>query len=239
MNTMANAVYAFQLNGTAAEAGLDATLFLPDHNALIVSDVHFEKGSAFARRGQMLPPYDTRENLRRLSLAISTRQPDLVVALGDSFHDATADHRMDAADIVTLQTLVRSVKNWIWIEGNHDPVPPPQFGGQMMHALALGGLHLQHEPTPGPVQGEIAGHLHPCAKLRGKGRSLRARCFATNGTRLVMPAFGAFTGGLNICDPAFVRCFDAVPDALVLGRGRVYPVAAQKCVADRRGLSGG
>jgi DNA ligase-associated metallophosphoesterase len=236
---MKKTAYAFELNGVGAEAGADGTLFLPEYNALIVSDVHFEKGSAYARRGQMLPPYDTRENLRRLSVAITTRQPDLVVALGDSFHDATADQRMDRDDIATLQVLVQSVKSWVWIEGNHDPAPPPQFGGQMMHTLALGPLQLRHEPTEALVLGEIAGHLHPCAKLRGQGRSLRARCFATDGSRLVMPAFGAFTGGLNICDPAFARCFETVPDALVMGRGRVYPVAGRKCVADRRAINVG
>jgi DNA ligase-associated metallophosphoesterase len=238
-NEITQAVHAFELNGVSAEAGADGALFLPGQNALIVSDVHFEKGSAYARRGQMLPPYDTRENLRRLSESITARQPDLVIALGDSFHDATADNRMDPDDVATLQALVRSVGDWVWIEGNHDPAPSPRFGGQVMHTLALAGLQLRHEPTEGPCPGEVAGHLHPCARLKGRGRSLRARCFATDGSRLIMPAFGAFTGGLNICDRAFARCFDGVPDALVMGRDRVYPVAGRKCVADRRGASAG
>ena len=189
--------HEFQLAGEAAIADPDGVLVLPGQRALIVSDLHFEKGSSFGMGGQMLPPYDTRTTLR-------------------------------------LTDLVDSVTHWVWIEGNHDPAPPPHFGGEVRQTLALGTLLLRHEPTEGPAPGEIAGHLHPCAKVRGKGRSVRARCFATDGTRLIMPAFGAYTGGLNVCDPAFARCFGQIPDALVMGRSRIYPVAARSCVPDGR-----
>lgn len=226
--------HEFQLAGEAAIADPDGVLVLPGQRALIVSDLHFEKGSSFGMGGQMLPPYDTRTTLRRLAAALTRHRPRTVIALGDSFHDRHADSRMDGADVERLTDLVDSVTRWVWIEGNHDPAPPPHFGGEVRQTLALGTLLLRHEPTEGPAPGEIAGHLHPCAKVRGKGRSVRARCFATDGTRLIMPAFGAYTGGLNVCDPAFARCFGQIPDALVMGRSRIYPVAARSCVPDGR-----
>jgi len=225
--------HAFSLAGARAIADPDGVLILPDSDTLIVSDLHFEKGSSFGMGGQMLPPYDTRTTLRRLADAISRHRPQSLIALGDSFHDRLADRRMDGADAERLADLVASVSRWVWIEGNHDPAPPPQFGGEVRHTLEINGLVLRHEPTEGAAPGEIAGHLHPCAKVRGQGRSVRARCFATDGQRLIMPAFGAYTGGLNICDPAFARCFGATPGALVMGRARVYPVAAKSCVPDR------
>lgn len=226
--------HEFFLCGEHSLADPDGVLVLPGHGVIIVSDLHFEKGSSYGMGGQMVPPYDTRTTLRRLAAAIARHRPRTVVALGDSFHDGLADRRMDGADAERLADLVSGVVRWVWVEGNHDPAPPPQFGGEVHHAIELGSLVLRHEPTEGPAAGEIAGHLHPCAKVRGKGRSVRARCFATDGARLIMPAFGAFTGGLNVCDPAFERCFGRAPDALVMGRSRVYPVSAKSCVPDRR-----
>lgn len=225
--------HAFRLNGVEALADPAGVLVLPGVSTLIVSDLHFEKGSAYAARGQLIPPYDTRSTLRRLAGRIAHHRPQRVVALGDSFHDLGADGRMDADDAAALQALVGSVANWVWIEGNHDPAPPPRFGGTILHALSIDALTLRHLPAEGAAPGEIAGHLHPCARVRGKGRAVRARCFATDGTRLVMPAFGAFTGGLNVCDAAYDRCFGARPDALIMGTETVYPVAAAKLIPDR------
>lgn len=226
-------LHDFRINDVAARADAAGILVLPASATLIVSDLHFEKGSAYAARGQLIPPYDTRSTLRRLGECIARHRPGRVIALGDSFHDLGADGRMDAEDAAGLQALVASVANWVWIEGNHDPAPPPRFGGTILHELKLDGLILRHLPAEQAAPGEIAGHLHPCAKVRGKGRAVRARCFATDGTRLVMPAFGAFTGGLNVCDAAFARCFGAIPDALMMGAGTVYPVSAAKLVPDR------
>ncbi|WP_339742722.1 ligase-associated DNA damage response endonuclease PdeM [uncultured Maricaulis sp.] len=226
-------LHDFQIQGMAARADVAGVLVLPDLATLIVSDLHFEKGSAYAARGQLIPPYDTRSTLRRLAECIARHQPQRVIALGDSFHDLGADGRMDAVDAGELQALVAAVEDWVWIEGNHDPAPPLRFGGTILHELALGALTLRHLPFEGLAPGEIAGHLHPCAKVRGKGRAVRARCFATDGTRLVMPAFGAFTGGLNVCDAAFGRCFGATPDALIMGQNAVYPVRAAKLIPDR------
>ena len=223
----------FRVLGTRVLADPDGVLVVPEAGLLVVSDLHFEKGSAFAAGGQMLPPYDTRTTLRRLGVAITRHRPQTVIALGDSFHDLRADQRMHGEDADTLAGLVRAMERWIWIEGNHDPAPPPQFGGEVLHEIELAGLVFRHEPTEGQAPGEVAGHLHPCAKVRRQGRSVRNRCFATDGTRLILPAFGAFTGGLNVCDDAFARCFGRTPDALVMGRERVWPVAGKVCVADR------
>lgn len=226
-------ILRFALNGEQALADPAGVLVLPAHGTLIVSDLHFEKGSSYAARGQMLPPYDTRETLLRLSEAIERHAPSRVIALGDSFHDMLADRRMDEGDAALLQDMVAAREEWVWIEGNHDPAPPPQFGGVVTDVLRLGDLVLRHEPRPGAVIGEIAGHLHPCAKVQARGRAVRRRCFATDGRRLVMPAFGAFTGGLNIRDEAFALCFGGTPDALVMGRDRVHAVSGRKCVPDR------
>jgi DNA ligase-associated metallophosphoesterase len=237
LSALNTATYAFQLNGVEMLADRAGCLVLVEERTLIVSDLHFEKGSAYAQRGQMLPPYDTRATLKALSDCMHTHQPKTLVALGDSFHDLGADGRMDAADAETLHVLMRRVEDWVWIEGNHDPVPPARFGGTVLETLTIGSSRLQHQPDNAAPNGLIAGHLHPCAKVRTRGRSIRARCFATDLKSLVMPAFGAFTGGLNIRDDAFTSCFGRTPDALVMGRDKVYPVKASNCVPDRRSLT--
>ena len=223
---------AWSLSGVEAIADRSGALYLPGERVLAVADLHFEKGSAFAAKGQFLPPYDTRATLVRLTEVIARLKPRTVIALGDSFHDLGADGRMDAGDADTLAALVRSVTEWVWIEGNHDPVPPPRFGGMITGEVSLGSLTFRHEPSGQDC--EVAGHLHPCAKVAGNGRTLRARCFATDGNRAVLPSFGAFTGGLNVRDAAFAKVFGACPDAWVIGRRTVYPIAARRLLPDRR-----
>jgi len=220
------------VNGERLTPDVSGAAFVPAFSALLVADLHFEKGSSYAERGRMLPPYDTRETLLRLTEVIHRRRPETVVALGDSFHDLRADGRMHADDADVLAALVRSVARWVWIEGNHDPAPPPRFGGEIVPETRLGALTLRHEPQPGPQPGEVAGHLHPCARVRGRGRSVRRRCFLSDGTRLILPAFGAYTGGLNCKDDAFAPCFERAPDAWVIGREKVYPVPARRLSRD-------
>jgi len=218
--------------GAALQPELSGALWWPDERTLIVSDLHLEKGSAYAARGQVLPPYDTRATLAALKEVIVARRPARVIALGDSFHDAATDARMASDDRAALAALVVGVDEWVWIEGNHDPQPPEHLGGVVRAELSLGPLTFRHEPTG--AAGEVAGHLHPCAKVARLGRTVRRRCFATDGARLVAPAFGAFTGGLNVCDPAFDAAFpDAPPSAFMLGRDRVWPVAARRLLPDR------
>ena len=220
----------FTLAGEAMEALAEGALWIVGSRMLVVSDMHLEKGSAYARRGQLLPPYDTRTTLQRLDALMQRVAPDAVIALGDSFHDREAEHRMHEEDAALLHSLVARA-DWIWIEGNHDPQPSPALGGRVAGELRLGALTLRHEPRPGAT-GEIAGHLHPCAKVSARGRAVRARCFAADASRLVMPAFGAYAGGLNVKDDAFAPLFPKGCTALMLGRERVYAAPASRQVGD-------
>ena len=223
---------AFALNGEAAVADLTGALFLPAHRTLIVSDLHLEKGSSYAERGIMLPPYDTTATLSRLALAIARHAPKVVVALGDSFHDRRAGSRMAARDRDAIRAL-QAGRDWIWISGNHDPEPPQDLGGVSADTLDLGRLTLRHEPRGGATPGEIAGHLHPVARVWSPAGTVRRRCFATDGLRCVMPAFGAFTGGLNFLDTAFDTLFaSARVTAHVLGRNRVYAIPQARCLGE-------
>lgn len=213
--------------GKAFRAHMSGALYWPAEKALIVSDLHLEKGSHFAARGQMLPPYDTRETLRKLADVIDMYDAATVIALGDSLHDAKAAERMDAADLATLRIL-QDDREWIWIAGNHDPELAPTLGGTVLPGLTVEGITLHHEPSIGAVTHEIAGHLHPAARLVVHGTSLRRPCFVANGLRLVMPAFGAFTGGLNILDAAFEPLFGNDGMAVwMLGQEGLYPVATR------------
>ncbi len=221
-----------RVNGADLVADLSGAAYFEAERTLLVADLHFEKGSAYAMRGQLLPPYDTAATIARLADAIARTRARRVVALGDSFHDLGARGRMHARDVGALKNLVRGVTDWVWIEGNHDPAPPPDLGGDCVETLALGPLTLRHEPQAGPRPGEVAGHLHPCARVAGRGRSVRRRCFLSDGTRLVLPAFGAYAGGLNARDRAFAALFQTPPSAWMLGRERVYGVPAARCLAD-------
>ncbi|GJE25725.1 hypothetical protein LKMONMHP_0564 [Methylobacterium organophilum] len=205
---------------------LDRTgaLWLEAHRALVVSDLHLEKGSAFAARsGQFLPPYDTRETLACLHEVIQRFDPALVVALGDSFHDAGGPERLETGDRALIAALQEG-RDWLWIAGNHDAGVSDGIGGRFADTLALGGLTLRHEPLVGAEAGEVAGHLHPCGKVSMRGRSVRRRCFVEDGHRLVMPAFGAYAGGLNVRGAAFESLFPKGFTAHLLGDGRVFAI---------------
>ncbi|MCB8835980.1 ligase-associated DNA damage response endonuclease PdeM [Aurantimonas sp. VKM B-3413] len=200
------------------------TLYAPSDDLLVVSDLHLEKGAAFARRGMLLPPYDTAATLALLEAALVRYRPRSVVCLGDSFHDRTGAALMPAIFREPLQAMMRR-RDWIWIAGNHDPEPPTGLGGETHAEIAVGALTLRHEPRPGAVSGEVAGHLHPVAKVSGRGRSVRSACFATDGRRMILPSFGVTTGGLNVLDRAFHGLFEvARAKAYVIGRARIYPI---------------
>ncbi len=198
---------------------------------LVVSDLHLEKGSSYAARGQMLPPYDTRATLQRIAALVDSLSPVTVISLGDSFHDRNARSRMAADDAALVRAMTTGC-DWVWIEGNHDPRPPEDLGGRAASEFRMGSLVFRHEPTAGPARGEIAGHLHPCARVAGRGRSVRSRCFASDGERLVMPAYGALTGGLNVLDAAFAALFPNGLMAGVLGRDGIYATASRRLLAD-------
>jgi DNA ligase-associated metallophosphoesterase len=219
--------------GVTLTADLAGALYWPDEQLVIVSDLHLEKGSSFAARGVLLPPYDTAATLERLAAVLARRDVRTVVALGDNFHDPGGPARLAGSDRAALSALQRG-RDWVWIAGNHDPGIAPdlagRIGGAYAQALALGALVFRHEPSPGPSPGEIAGHLHPVARISRRGHAVTRRCFASDGARLVMPAFGAYTGGLDIRHAAFASVFGGRDFTVhLIGQRRIYAFAAARC----------
>jgi uncharacterized protein len=218
--------------GVTLIADAAGALCWPEEGLLVAADLHLEKGSAYAARGVLLPPYDTAATLARLAHLIARYAPRLVIALGDSFHDGGGPARMADSCRVALSALQRG-RDWVWLAGNHDPDPASNIGGRFADTLALGTLTFRHEPSTDPIEGEIAGHLHPLACIVQRGRALRRRCFAGDGHRLVMPAFGAYAGGLNVRHRAIASLFGPRAfTAHMLGERRLYAVPAARCLSD-------
>lgn len=212
------------LHGVAAVCDPFGALYLPDFSCLVVSDLHLEKGAAFARRGMMLPPYDTLATLSLLSALIARYDPRMVISLGDNFHDRRGSELMPAPFRETVEELARG-REWIWINGNHDPDGIFGLPGQSADELVLSGLVFRHEPSLISGRGEVAGHLHPSATVIRRGKAVRRPCFATDGIRLIMPAFGVLTGGLDLRHKAMQGLFDRnTLIAHLLGRDRIYSV---------------
>ena len=210
---------------------LTGALYVPDYSALLVADLHFEKGSRRAHRGIHLPPYDTRSSLAALKTVIATYRPQRLISLGDSFHDTAAPDRLSADDLAAVRSLSDEM-DVIWITGNHDPALPAKLGGKVMDEVALGAVTLRHIPEPG-ARDEIAGHLHPVGIVTRRGRRLRRKCFASDGSRMIMPAFGAYTGGLNVKSDAFAGLFEDVKfSAWMLGRKAVHKVLSRSLLGE-------
>ncbi|MEZ5954983.1 MAG: ligase-associated DNA damage response endonuclease PdeM [Hyphomonas sp.] len=207
----------------------EGALWWAARRLLVVSDLHLEKGSAYAARGQMLPPYDTGATLSVVERLAAALQPETILSLGDSFHDRAADLRLPEAYAARIRALT-AAHDWVWVEGNHDPDPPAHLGGRAAKTLRLGPLVFRHEPEG--EAGEIAGHLHPVAKVKGRGRTVRRKCFASDGARLVMPALGAFTGGLNVLDDAFAKVFPEGLTAFALGEDKVFVLSGASLLGD-------
>ncbi|HEY0833698.1 MAG TPA: ligase-associated DNA damage response endonuclease PdeM [Azospirillum sp.] len=205
-------------------------LFWPAEGVLAVADLHLEKGSGFAARGLLLPPYDTRATLDRLAEAIARTRPRTVLALGDSFHDRRAADRMGADDRARLRTLTAATA-WVWITGNHDPEPPEGLGGRVAAEVRLGPLVFRHAAVPGDA-GEVSGHLHPAAAVMVPGRRVRERCFADDGAKLILPAFGAFAGGLNVLDPAISGLLRGDFQVHLLRGGKLLPFPRRRLSPD-------
>jgi DNA ligase-associated metallophosphoesterase len=223
------------LHGQTFLADPSGALYWPDEHLLVVADLHLEKGSAYAARRVFLPPYDTTATLAALGAVIARLMPKRVVALGDSFHDCLGAGRMPAHDAEALRAL-QSGRDWLWIAGNHDPAVPG-LEGDHSQDLTLGPIHFRHEPRADMRNGEIAGHLHPVARVASRSGVLRRRCFVSDTKRLILPAFGAYTGGLNIRDAAFAALFaPGKVQAHMLGRDAVYTVARKQCLAEAAGL---
>ncbi len=189
-------------------------LFWPARDTLLVADLHFEKASAFARKGWLLPPYDTAETLRRLIDAIEQTGARRVICLGDSFHDGRGPDRLPEGARSALQALIASL-DWLWITGNHDDRAGASLGGRVMAEAVIGGLTLRHEADPGDATPEVSGHFHPKVAVHHRGRRISRRCFAVSATKIILPAYGAFTGGLDVGDPAIARVMRGATTAWV------------------------
>jgi len=205
---------------------LDASgaLFLAAHGMLVAADLHLEKGSFFAARGNPVPRHDTRDTLQRLGAAIDAYRPQTVICLGDSFHDIAASERMTLPDCRMLEQLMRAAGAWLWLTGNHDPQIPAIFGGATAALHAAGGLSLAHLPET-PARPLIAGHYHPKLSVRVAGQHISGRCFLYSDELLLMPAFGAYAGGLDTRDAALTPLFAARERRHVLTyRGKLWPM---------------
>lgn len=196
-------------------------LFWPRESALLVADLHLEKGSSFARFGQMIPPYDSRETLERLALAIRETGARRVFCLGDSFHDGEGALRLEAHAAGMLAALTR-VLEWVWITGNHDRPLSGQasgsVGGEWLDEVELSAVRLRHEARPGVEKFEISGHFHPRLMVSARGRRVTRACAVSSGQRLILPAYGALTGGMDAASPEILSALQpaAAIDALAL-----------------------
>lgn len=220
-----------RLAGVDLVPHLSGALHAPEYDCLLVADLHFEKGSNFAARGQHLPPYDTRATLAGLKAALAAFSPRRLILLGDSFHDGDAESRIHADDMEMIRAMT-SVHQVIWVTGNHDMELPRGLGGTVVDGLEMGPLRLVHIPSRPDGRAEIAGHLHPVAAITQRGRRLRRRCFVGNGERLVLPAFGAYAGGLNVLAEPFAPIFPRADfTAHMIGARGVHAFPAAKLSA--------
>jgi DNA ligase-associated metallophosphoesterase len=199
----------------------------PAQRTLIVADLHFEKGSAQAIRGLPVPPYDTRETLTRLAFSLRRHAPRRVIMLGDALHDDRAIMRMAPADLTALKRLLSPLEV-LWIAGNHDPAPQPELPGTSLPEWREGRLHFRHIGGATPIarhEAEFSGHYHPKATLPTRIGGVTRPCFLVSGQRLVLPAFGAFTGGLDVLDPAMSSLTRGAQRVFLLGRDRLHSAA--------------
>ena len=219
--------HRISLGGLDLVPDLSGALYAPDFRALLIADLHLEKGTSLARRGVHLPPYDTRESLLQLRAAIGLAKPERLIFLGDSFHDGEARERIDGQDLATLRAVTSSIET-VWITGNHDPSPPEDIGGKIASEMTLGDVTLRHEPRAlGLGEKEIAGHLHPAAAVHARGRRIRCRCFIADERRLIMPAFGSYTGALSVRAEPFARLFEDF-DVWMIGTAAIHRFPASK-----------
>jgi len=202
-------------------------LFWPRRQALIVADLHFEKASWFARFGQLLPPYDSIATLSDLAALIAVTQARELWCLGDSFHDSQGARRISDQAAGLFDDLACRL-DWYWIVGNHDAGLEAPPCGTVLAEAEIGGLLLRHEAAPGEMRPELSGHFHPKLRLMLKGRHVARRCFVASGNKLILPAFGALTGGLDVHHPEIVRAVGPGAQALVPVANRLlrFPIAA-------------
>ena len=217
----------FSFAGETFQATAEGALFWPAQNALLVADLHLEKASWFARFGQFLPPYDSHATLTALSLSIEQTGAARLYCLGDSFHDRFGCERLTAS-ARELLTALTSKLDWTWIVGNHDPGFADHCGGRLADEAELGGIILRHEAMRGEPRPEMSGHYHPKFRVHLRGRLVSRRCFVASSTKLILPAFGSLTGGLDAHHPEIIGSVGPGAAALVPVSDRLlrFPLAA-------------
>lgn len=205
----------------------EGALYWPARNALLLADLHFEKASWFAARGQMLPPYDSLATLAGVEALVARTGATALWCLGDSFHDSAGCERLSPEARARLTALTHGLA-WTWITGNHDSAMVDHCGGRIVEEEEVGGLILRHEADPRDDRPELSGHFHPKLRLRLRGRQVARRCFVATQTKLILPAFGALTGGLDAGHPEIVRAVGPRAQALIALEDRLlrFPVAA-------------
>jgi uncharacterized protein len=217
----------FSFAGHELAALPDGALFWPARRALILADLHFEKASWFASFGQMLPPYDSAATLSAIEALVAELQPAEIWCLGDSFHDVRGCERLPAAEQARLRVLTSGCR-WMWVVGNHDRSIGDPCGGEVLDEALVEGLVLRHEADPADPRPELSGHFHPKLRVRVRGKLVSRRCFIATGSKLILPAFGALTGGLDVHHPAIVKAVGRAGEALVPIADRLlrFPLAA-------------
>lgn len=217
----------FSFGGQQFIPSLDGALFWPARSALLVADLHLEKASWFARLGQFLPPYDSLETLKLVEREIERTGATTLYCLGDSFHDKFGCDRLPdtARDLLTVLT---ARVDWIWITGNHDAGFIDHCGGRIEDECFVDGIVLRHEAERQETRPEMSGHFHPKLRLRMKGRHVSRRCYVASATKLILPAFGTLTGGLDAGHPEIIKKVGPGASALVPVTGRLlrFPIAA-------------
>ena len=202
-------------------------LYWPRERALLVADLHLEKGSWYAAHGQMLPPYDSRETLERIADAVKITSARRVITLGDNFHDDAGTHRLDDYASGMLESLIRAL-DWVWITGNHDEEMPRAFGASVQPELEVNGITLRHEAKSGETRPELSGHYHPKMRLRVRNRHIARPCAVVSrshgiGDRMIAPAFGAYTGGMDAGSPEILKALSPASaiDAVLPAKGKL------------------
>ena len=216
----------FELAGEEFALTRSGALYWPRENALLVADLHLEKGSWYARHGALLPPYDSRETLERLADAVKATGARRVITLGDNFHDDAGTQRLDAYAAGMLESLTRAL-DWVWITGNHDAGQNRAFGAQLAEELELAGIVLRHEAKPGESRPELSGHFHPKMRMKVRQRHIARACGvisrSTNAERMILPAFGAYTGGMDADAPEILAALSPAReiDAVMAAKSRL------------------
>ena len=199
--------HAFEFGGQLFEVAGEAALHWPAQNALLVSDLHLEKASAYALNGQMLPPYDSMATLEDIAALCTKYKPAKIISLGDNFHDDDGEARLAEPAVALLVDLARDTE-WLWITGNHDRAVSGIWVGKTHDEICLSGITFRHEAQRGDPNPEVSGHFHPKFRQVLRGRMVARRCFVKTARKVIMPAFGALTGGLDVQDSAIMRACD-------------------------------